>query len=316
MSCLQNRNTHIFLGTLLFVGFLLTVILVPMSLEHVEYYEYGLEMRKTTGRVDTTYVYERGRYNVGPTYKFIKYQADAHFEEFNALSVFSKGASNTSIGLEFKVDVDFTYLLKKDEIGELHQDLSNSYRAIIESRAKDGIKNEAIHVSFTEYFQDRKEVEKRFRDAVQRRWDSTRVHCTLDQFHLGRIRIPDSVATRQLESLVQNERNDQEAYFQQAQLEREQTAVEVNSIFLEKEKILRTAQAEASLLRAKAKAQAALIKVEAQVNGTALLFLASDIVKQEHMTAYTYIRNLANREKVDLSISYVSPGQVLQTTPL
>lgn len=168
------------------IGLLLMVILVPMSLSHVEYYEYGLEKRKT-GKVDTSKVYESGRYVVGPAYEFVKYQADSHFVQIEELSVFSAGDNEDSIGLSFQVDVDFTYLLIKDEIGQLHEDLASSYSTVILSRARDAIKNEAIFISFEEYFQERKAVEARFRAAVEKRWNvKPSLHCKLDQFHLGR----------------------------------------------------------------------------------------------------------------------------------
>ena len=45
----------------------------------------------------------------------------------------------------------------------------------------------AIFVTFEEYFQERKAVEARFRAAVEKRWnEKPSLHCTLDQFHLGR----------------------------------------------------------------------------------------------------------------------------------
>lgn len=296
------------------IGSLLMVILVPLSLSGVEYYEYGLKKRKTTGNVDTTQVYDNGRYLVGPTSTFLKYQADAHHVKFDDFSVFSSGLSNSSIGVHFKVDVDFTYMLIKDEIGQLHQELASSYKTVIESRAKDAIKNEAIFVSFTEYFQDRKKVERMFRDAVQKRWDTKpSLHCTLDQFHLGRIQIPESVAEKQLEGQVQNERNDKEKYDQQAQVERELTDVEVNSILLEKDKVLRTARAEAALVRARAQAESERIKTEAHVKGSRLLFDATGITSQEHVTAFTYIRTLANRDDLDLDVSYLASDSVLRT---
>jgi len=296
------------------LGLLLTVILVPLSFSYVEYYEYGLAQRKTTGAVDTSKVYARGRYMLGPDYKFLKYQADAHHEHLDALSVFSGGTSNASIGLGFKVDVDFIYFLIQDEVGELHTDLATSYSDIIMSRAREAIKNEAIYVTFDEYFQDRQTVEGRFKDAMQKRWDAKpRLHCTLDQFYLGRIQIPDSVARKQLESRVQNEKNDREAYFQQAQVEREMTAVEVNSIHLEKERILRTAEAEANLKRARAKADAQKITDEAQINGTQMLFKGTNITSQEHMTSFTYIRNLISRRNLELGVSYIAEGNVIQT---
>ena len=168
------------------IGLILMVILVPMSLSHVEYYEYGLKKRRT-GSVDTSKVYGSGRHLVGPAYDFIKYQADAHFVQIKELSVFSAGANEDSIGLAFEVDIDFTYLLIKDEVGQLHEDLASSYQAVILSRARDAVKNEAIFVTFEEYFQERKAVELRFREAVEKRWaEPPSLHCTLDQFHLGR----------------------------------------------------------------------------------------------------------------------------------
>lgn len=233
------------------------------------------------------------------------------------LSVFSAGGSNESIGLEFQVDVDFTYFLIQDEIGELHKEMASNYKTIIVSRARDAIKNEAISVTFTEYFQARKEVEERFRVAVQKRWeDNPSLHCELDQFHLGRIRIPESVATKQLQSRVQNERNDKEEFLQQAQLERELTAVDVNAINLETQKVLRTAEAQASLIRAKAQAEAERLKAQAQINGTRLLLRSSDINTQDHKSAFTYIRTLRNRKSLDIDVSYLSSDNVLRTQPL
>jgi hypothetical protein len=303
-------------GCILITGILLTVILVPLSLAHVEYYQYGLEQRKTTGSVNTEKVYGRGRYFLGVTRSFLTYQADGHFEKLDELSVFSAGTSNESIGLEFKIDIDLTYLLIKEEIGILHEELASSYKNVIISRAKDGIKNEAIFVTFDEYFRERKAVERRFKEAVQKRWNAPpSLHCTLDQFHLGRIQIPSSVAERQLESRVQNERNDKESFLQQAQLERELTDVEVNKIFLEKQKVLRTAQAEASLIRANARVEAAQIRASAEINGTSLLFLVAGIDTQEERTAFTYIRTLQNRAaNLDLDINYLSADNVLRTS--
>jgi hypothetical protein len=108
------------------LGLFLAVILVPLSFSYVNYYEYGLAKTKATGRVDTSKVYSRGRYALGVTKGFLKYQADAHHENFDELSVFSAGESNSSIGLAFKVDVDFTFLLKEDEVGFVHQELASS----------------------------------------------------------------------------------------------------------------------------------------------------------------------------------------------
>ena len=136
-------------------------------------------------------------------------------------------------------------------------------------------------------------VEALFRSTIQERWDAQpRLHCKLDQFHLGRIRIPDSVATKQLEARVQNERNDREQFLQRAQIERKMTMVEVNQIDLNTTNELRTAEAKASLIRTKALAEAQLIQAQAGINGTKMLLEAAGIETQDHKTAFTYIKTL------------------------
>ena len=254
---------------------------------------------------------------IPPSYHFIlvSWFSDAHYHSLAELSVFSAGGGNESVGLEVLLDVDFTFFLIQDEIGDLHRELQTRYQSIIVSRAKDAIKNEAIFVTLTEYFQKRRDVEARFREVVQKRWqENPSLHCTLDQFHLGRVQISESVATKQLLTRVQIERNEKEAFLQQAQLEREKTAVEVNAINLERDKILRTAQAEASLVRANARAESERIKSRAEINGTRLLLLLSDITTQDHKTAFTYIRTLRNRgSSVSIDVSYLSADNVLRT---
>lgn len=294
---------------------LLLVILLPMSYSYIEYYEYGLAQRSSTGAVDTSEVFSGGRYIMGPDKRFIKYPADAHLESFENLGVFSKSTSNESIGLEFRIDADFTFFLIEEEIGELHQDLASKYRSVILSRAQEAIKNTAAaEVTFTEFFQERKKVESLFRAAVQERWDvPPKLHCRLDQFHLGRIRIPETVATKQLEARLQNERNDREQFFQTSQVERELTQVLVNQIDLQTVKELRTAQAQASLIRTKAIAEARLIREQAGINGTQRLFEALEITSQDHKTAFTYIKALRNRPDLALSVSYLAPDNVLRT---
>ena len=157
-------------------------------------------------------------------------------------------------------------------------------------------------------------VEKQFRDAVQRRWDESNAYVTLDQFHVGRIQIPQSVADKQLESRIQIERNDRESFIQQARIERELTAVEVNKINLERELLLQTTEAESNLIQAKAVAEAEQIKADAKNKGTLELLNSAGITSQEDITAFTYIRTLKNHENVDMSISYISDENVVKTS--
>lgn len=196
--------------------------------------------------------------------------------------------------------------------------MASNYRNVILSRAEEAIKNAAAkEVSFTEFFQDRRQVEALFRSAVEDSWNKPpSLHCKLDQFHLGRIRIPDSVASKQLDAQVQNERNSREQSIQEAQLEREKTKVEVNQIDLQTTKELRTARAKASLVRTKAAAEAQLLRAQAQINGTKLLLEAAGIESQEHKAAFTYVQTLRDREEMVIDVSYLSADSVVRTAPV
>uniref|UniRef100_A0A7S2WAX2 Band 7 domain-containing protein n=1 Tax=Eucampia antarctica TaxID=49252 RepID=A0A7S2WAX2_9STRA len=294
--------------------FIFLLILLPLSFSYIDYYDYGLEQRKSTGKVNTDRVYNVGRYWLGPDKKFLKYPADQQILFLDEVSVFSDGGKD-SVGLTFLVDIYLTYAINEQEVGELHRELAKSYRSVIESRTNDAIKNSAITITFSDYFENRKTVEAQFREAVQARWNSNpQLHVTLDQFHIGRIRIPKTVATKQLEALVQNERTAKEQYLQDARLEREKTAVQVNTINLQTDQLLRNTKAQAALIVANANAKSEEIKLSALNNGTRDLLQSIGIKSQNETIAYTYIRNLQNRENLNLMVSYLSDENIVKTS--
>lgn len=191
---------------------------------------------------------------------------------------------------------------------------NSTYKAVVLARTTDAIKNSATTVSFQDYFNKRKAVEKQFRNAVQKRWDDKpSLHVNLDQFHVGRIKIPESVAEKQLSAKIQGEKNKEEEFIQSARIAREITEVEVNKINLEKEKLLKEATANANMILANARSDAEKIKNDAINNGTETLLKELEIKTEEHSTAYTYIRTLQNRQNLGLSVSYLADENIVKT---
>jgi len=292
------------------------LILLPLSFSYIDYYDYGLKQRKSTGRVDTNKVYSSGRYFTGPDMKFLKYPADQHILHLEDLAVFSDGGDD-SVGLTFYIDIDLTYGIKENEVGQLHKELAKNYEYIVQSRTNEAIKNSAINITFSDYFEKRRYVEAQFRSAVQTSWNvPPQLHVILDQFHVGRIMIPESVASKQLEALVQNERTAKEQFLQNARREREETAVQVNTIDLQADQLLRTTKATAAQYVADATATAQKIKLSALNNGTQSLLKAIGIEDQAETIAYTYIRNLLRRDNLDLTVSYLSDENIVKTNAL
>ena len=52
-------------------------------------FQLGFRKRKSSGTVDTSKVYESGRHLVGPDTTFKPFPADAHFETFDRVTVFT-----------------------------------------------------------------------------------------------------------------------------------------------------------------------------------------------------------------------------------
>lgn len=310
------------IGWVVGVGMLLLLVLLPTSFAYVEYYEYGLIQRKSTGRVRTDRVYDAGRYSLGPDRKFRTYQADSHRVDFDELSVFSAGATNNSIGLEFRVDITFTYLIIREEVGLLHEELGRGYAAVVESRARAAIKNTAASFAFNDYFQERDALETRLFEAIGAKLsEAPSLHVTLDQLILGRVQIPDSVAQKQLDVKVQLERNDEQTNLKKAQLERDQTQVLVNDINLRAQANLRIARAEAELTVERGKAEARDIVSTQLADGLAKAFNATGLHSVKHKASYDYLRTLAARTAGgaggvtdSLSVSFLHPKEITPTS--
>ena len=65
---------QVYIGCGVSTALILLVVLIILTFSYVEYFEYGLVQRKTTGAVDTSEVYATGRYALGPDRHFVKYQ--------------------------------------------------------------------------------------------------------------------------------------------------------------------------------------------------------------------------------------------------
>jgi hypothetical protein len=148
-----------------------------------------------------------------------------------------------------------------------------------------------------------------------------RLLADVDKFILGRVKIPDSVANKQLDVKIQLERNDMQDNMKKAQLERDMTDVNVNKINLEATKTLRIAQANANLVRKQATADAKAIVEKATFDGLANLYTECGITSAKHKASLDYLRTLESRavnsdtlSKDNVGVVYLSDNNVLKTT--
>ena len=100
------------------LGFLLTIILVPLSLEKLEYYEAGILARQSTGMVYRDQIYSTGNHFIGPDYTFKRYPVS--IQGFNQrVSVWTK-SGNGDAGSTMNLEISFQYRLKVADLGKLY----------------------------------------------------------------------------------------------------------------------------------------------------------------------------------------------------
>lgn len=135
--------------------------------------QMGFLQQKSTGRVDTTQVYEAGRHFVTADYTFRVFPRDAHSVTFTNLFVFAAPSEATQAqegrsSFEMTIDVSFQYFLRPSELANLHSEYELQYSTIITSAAESAIKSQN---QFTpeQFISNRSLIEKTMLLAVQER---------------------------------------------------------------------------------------------------------------------------------------------------
>lgn len=306
------------------VGILLTILL-PISFATLDYNEYGFRRRKSSGTVDTSKVYSSGRHLVGPDTEFKVFPADAHFVEFQHVTVF------TSDKLQVSISARFQYFLRPHQLHFLHKNYDIHYKDVLKNNALDAMKGKATLFSTREYIRERMRIERELYNALRDRLGGTCCEKDCQQknncvpnckayhqcseedfglftevryFQLAALDIPDDLAERYLRALVLQEENLAEKHRQDAQVVRKQTesmVKEIENLALE---ISRQAESESSLIRSKSEANSTAIVERARTEGLKNLYEELGITDNKHKLSFDYIRTLGKKEDVSFAIDF------------
>lgn len=64
--------------------------MIKKQLKFQFFIKYAFKRRRSTGSVDTSYVYTGGRHFIGPDYEFKEFLASAHFIRYSHIPIFTK----------------------------------------------------------------------------------------------------------------------------------------------------------------------------------------------------------------------------------
>ncbi|XP_031562107.1 uncharacterized protein LOC116297923 [Actinia tenebrosa] len=326
-----TSNHRKFIFGILFVGAVLTVVLVVLGYQDVNFYEYGFLKRKSTGKVDTSKVYLSGRHFVGPDYTFKKFKADAHFEDINNIAVF------TSDKLEVQTSCAFQYFLKIEDLADLHNEYDLFYQPVIRSTALSALKGRAALISIEYYLRQRARVEQQLFQALKDRLNGVccRENCEstnsckpgckprssclredkglfveVDMFQLHAVLIPNDVKSRYLSQVIENAKPGKRKLCSTRKglgllsIVRKETEKMIQQIKNEAQVISQNASAQAELSKTRARSQA-LVKVEkARNSGLGIIHNRLNITIEQHKASFNYLRALRDHKSVALNVNY------------
>merc|ERR1712216_79764 len=114
----ERQPCYACFGCICCIGILLTIILLPLSFNRLEFYEAGLKKQKSTGKVDMSETWTAGNHLIGPDYEFMKFPAS--FQLFDQrISVWTKSGDQDA-GATVNIDISFIYKLRTQDLGKLY----------------------------------------------------------------------------------------------------------------------------------------------------------------------------------------------------
>ena len=233
-------------GVIVFIGCLLTVILVPMSLKTVEFDEIAVDYNKVTRSIDQVPL-EEGLHDVGPAGQLIKFKTTQRVGSIDDLETL------TADSIEVELDVIVLYSLKKPDIFQVIEKFGNqqSHDGFIRQLCENTIRQVAQGFTAKQFYLQRQDFQATLlRVLTQLLSDVPSAHATVESIQVVSVDLPSRVL-RAMEASILAEQD-----IQNAEAERI-TQLQAATI------ALALAQSEARLVTIAAERDVALVKQEA-----------------------------------------------------
>eukprot|EP00695_Tsukubamonas_globosa_P003123 TRINITY_DN482_c0_g1_i1.p1 TRINITY_DN482_c0_g1~~TRINITY_DN482_c0_g1_i1.p1 ORF type:complete len:300 (+),score=72.04 TRINITY_DN482_c0_g1_i1:71-970(+) len=140
--------TTIFLSCFAFTGLMLIITLVPVSIDTVNFDEYGLDY-DTYSKEVRSQVYEPGRHVIGVGHRFLKFPRVFQTSNFDGLTC------RTSEGLAIYLDISYQWSISKDNVWPLFNLFGLDYKVTAEYMARNKLRDVASAFDSISFFTNR-----------------------------------------------------------------------------------------------------------------------------------------------------------------
>jgi len=245
-------------------AFLTGVIIFAVSWDTVDPTEYGFKYNKITGYIDTSTVYSSGRYCIGPGRYFVKYQKIQSTCEFSDAGGAASGpvVTRTKDGVAITLSFSFQYGIPKDNLHLVYQSYTTNYMPPMVRVARNSVLQVAGNFTSTQYWLGRTNITGVMQNVLNSNLQES-IYCTVTQFQLLRISLPQAYEDSIIATQVQQQQVIQQQYQQQ-----------VAAVMSQIQQVLAQANQNVTI-------------IQSQANATAI-----GILNQAHMQAFNYTQQV------------------------
>ena len=292
----MEKETLTILGILFFIFFIIIYSLISMDV--VEPLEYGLPYNKFTKNIGKE-AYEAGRYILNPFKSFLKYPKNLVTIEFseNKKAESKPLQTRTGEGLSVVLSVSFQYQLIKNKIPDLYNLANINFHSTYVRISRDVILKVGGMFNATDYWMNRVKIAEIMKQTMDNELLKAFGHCI--SLQLLKIELPKTYEDSIVQTQVEMQKINMRKFEQSAELIRQNSLV----IISEAEQKIRitnaTGLAEASRIKAFARANALNNTVNAE---NRMYKLAMDELEfnQEDLLTYIYLDSIMNQNKAKL----------------
>lgn len=286
----------------------LTAVLVGVSYHGLNHDKYGLDKNTIKNDVNTNEVYYRGNNYLGVSHEFVEFPAtyqQVSFSDGNRLSVASKN------GLEFGLNCDFQYRLRRESVGHIFKEFSTNYHSQVLTRATAAIKEVTPLHETSDFFRKRIEVQDALWIAIRDELDELGMDVPEHKFQLGHPDFSPLIDSQNLNAAVQEQTNIKEGIQQEATLTADTTTQMVALIEANATRVEQEADAISDSLIVQANAEANRIRENAKTAGLEVIFTRFNVSNKAHFLKFVALTNGHNVKLLDNVESLVKTSEVV-----
>lgn len=256
-------------GGLCCVGFLLMIILIPVSIKNVAHDEYAIRYDDLTNQIHTD-VYTEGKYVCTPQTTMFVYPNTIQklSLDFDCLS---------SNGIEMYVEVDIQYQIPKNEVFEIFDEFgeNNNLLSYLKLIAADSVRDSCGRYSAQNFYEVRAEIQSTIQSDMNVTAVNSQSHVEIITVVLSNFEFPAG-----LDSAIRDKRAS-ENDIQIAENERAGAITEAETTLL-------TAEIGAEKLEIEAQAEVSAILNEAEAKATSIVQVVCNIYLVPYYILYVW----------------------------